>query len=349
MDLKNYILSLAALVSMIALPAVGAADKDNEIARIGGGARGGGAARGGGHAAGHHGVVTSGYSRTPTMSRADRASSQVNRTPANRVAPGFHQPAIQRGGDGSGGQRMIGPGVQRQSQNRADFQNQVRQQVRQANPGRTQNFRNNYSNVRQTNLQHANNVRSALRNTRPAYNNYFRDGFFNRYNYRPNWYTPGYNAWAGSNWGYVNSWLDYGWSTPLYYDDTGDYADVPAEYVSGSASAQPPAQGNWLPLGVFAASQNANDAAYTNMFVQLVVDRGGTLSGTYYNAAADQVHPLDGFVDKDSQQAVWRVADNNESPVMTAGMYNLTQDIADVKVRYSNGNEQYWTFVRLTQ
>ncbi|HEV8052613.1 MAG TPA: hypothetical protein VGP47_08960 [Parachlamydiaceae bacterium] len=292
--------------------------------------------------------------------------SPVGRNPVKPVktaSPALQQPAIQRGNQNlpqqrGANQRVKSSGAPRQTRSQADFKTQARQQLNQSNRARTrpaaqgnllqQNFRNSYSNLRQSNSKHANHVRDNLRNRRPTYNNYFNDYFFNRYDYQPTWYTSGYDTWGESNWNNINSWVDSGWSTPLYYDDVGVVTEVPVEYVTG-VSVLPSTQGNWLPLGVFAASQNVQDAAFTNMFVQIVVDKTGILSGTYYNAATDQIHPLDGFLDMESQQAVWRVSDNLNSPVMTAGIYNLTQDIAEVKVRYSNGNEQYWTFVRLTQ
>jgi hypothetical protein len=248
--------------------------------------------------------------------------------------------------------------VQQPSLNRSDFINQARQQVHENAPVRAnasqsqarqvqQNFKAAYPNIRASNTQVANRVKDNVRNNRSNYRDYFGNNFNNRLDYRPNWYTPGFNAWAYSNWNNINGWLGWGWSDPLYYDNTGSYVDVPPEYVGGPVSQSASSTGNWLPLGVFAASQNAQDASFTNMFVQIVVDKSGLLSGTYYNAAADKAHPLDGFIDKDTQQAVWRVSDNPNSPVMTTGIYNLTQDVADVKVRYGNGVEQYWTFVRL--
>jgi hypothetical protein len=312
-------------------------------------ARGGGRGGGGGRAAAAGrpgGVARAGnsYARTPSMSRASPA--RVG-SPARQVSPALRnqvqaRPQMQ--------QRM----QQQSSLNRSALLNQVNQNApsranlsqSQLNQAR-QNFRNNYSNVRAANGTAANQVRSAVRNNYPNYRGYFGGGFYDRLGYQPNWYTPGYNAWAYGNWGAVNGWLDWGWNDPYYYDNTGSYVEVPQEYYSQAATPTPPGTNNWMSLGVFAAAQSEKDAPYSNFFVQLVMDKSGVLSGTYYNAATDKIHPLDGFVDKDSQQAVWRVADNVNSPIMTTGIFNLTQDIADVKVRYQNGLEQYWKLVRL--
>lgn len=105
--------------------------------------------------------------------------------------------------------------------------------------------------------------------------------------------------------------------------------------------------GNWMPLGVFAAGRTLQDVNYSSQFIQLALGKEGQLAGTYYNAATNQVHPLGGTIDKETQLAAWTVTDDPNSPVMTTGIYNLTQDKLDVKVHFPNGVEQSWVLVRL--
>lgn len=311
-------------------------------------ARGGRGGGGGGRGGGMRGGGNS-YARTPSMSRA---------SPARQVSPALRSPVQAR--------QQVQQRVQQPTINRSDFINQARQNVHQNTPARAnvnqgqlnqarQDFRQSYPAVRDANRNAADNVRDAVRTNRSNYRDYFGNNFNNRFDYHPGWYTPGYNAWAASNWNAVNGWLGWGWNDPYYYDNAGTYVEVPAEYYStdssttayaGTSSSAAPT-GNYMTLGVFAASQNEQNAPYSNLFIQMVMDKSGVLSGTYYNAATDKIHPLDGFVDKDTQQAVWRVADNANSPVMTTGIFNLTQDMADVKVRYPTGLEQYWKLVRL--
>lgn len=343
MNIKSCFLLLAVfLITCFSLEA-----RDGRGGGVGaGGGRGAGSRPGGNRSAGGNT-----YSRTPSMSRANpsQVRSQVRQaTPAmkNQVLSNQQgQPRLQQGQ----------PRLQQQTLNRSEFLNQARQHLNENAPTRVsqsqvnrtqQNIRNAYPAIRTSDRQAANKVKDTIRSNRSNYREFFGNNFNNRFNYNPNWYTPGYNAWTASNWNNINGWLGWGWSEPLYYDNVGSYMEVPAEYIEKPVS-QLTNTGNWLTLGVFAASKNEKDAAFTNLFVQMVMDKSGLLSGTYYNAATDQIHPLDGFVDKDTQQAVWRVSDKADSPVMTTGIFNLTQDVADVKVRYSNGVEQYWKLVRL--
>lgn len=124
------------------------------------------------------------------------------------------------------------------------------------------------------------------------------------------------------------------------------YGPPPGQGTSYQGTA-PAVQEEWLPLGVFAAGKTADEAGYSNMFVQLALDKAGDIAGTYYNAATDETHNLDGLVDKDTQEAVWKVTDNPQSPVMTTGLYNLTQDVATVEVHFQDGTVQPWVLVRL--
>jgi hypothetical protein len=126
-------------------------------------------------------------------------------------------------------------------------------------------------------------------------------------------------------------------------------APAPAAVQPGVSSDSGADTGEWLPLGVYSAGQSTNDAGYSNLFVQLAIDKSGDIAGTYYNASTDEAHPLEGLVDKDTQEAVWKVSDNPQSPIMTTGLYNLTQDVATVEVHFPNGTVQAWVLVRVKQ
>ena len=104
-----------------------------------------------------------------------------------------------------------------------------------------------------------------------------------------------------------------------------------------------------MPLGVFAAGKTPREASFTSMFVQLDLAKDGTISGTYYNTATNEVHSISGSINKATQEAVWRVTDIANSPTMITGLYNLTQDAAIVEVHFPNGKIQSWTLVRLNK
>lgn len=199
----------------------------------------------------------------------------------------------------------------------------------------------------QTNQQAAHRVREQIKQLRPDLAHAFNDDFFKRHHYHPVFFTPGYNWWGAPSWVDVNDWLGWGWDYPYYYDDEG--FPIPIENAPEAEQGEEVAEDDWLPLGVYAAARTVNQAAFSPMLVQLALDKEGDLAGTYYNTSTDLTHELVGMVDRTTQQAVWKLADNPDSPTMTTGLYNLAQDVATVQVHFPDGTEQTWVLVRLNQ
>lgn len=196
-----------------------------------------------------------------------------------------------------------------------------------------------------TNVQAAHRVRSQLTQIRPEFDRGFNRNFFERHHYHPTYVV---NIWNPVPWGAINGWLGWGWQYPAYYDDSG--YPFPVDNVQAAYSQEPISpEGDWLPLGNYVAGRTVNQAAYSTMFVQLALNQSGEIAGSYYNASTNQVHPLDGLVDRDSQQVVWQVSDISDSPYMATGLYNLTQDVANVQVTFSDGTQQTWYLVRLNE
>jgi hypothetical protein len=105
---------------------------------------------------------------------------------------------------------------------------------------------------------------------------------------------------------------------------------------------------DWMPLGVFALSK-AN-VADSNMVLQLVINKEGVISGTYYNTNTDVGRPIKGMVDKKSQRAAWTFADGkNTDIIMETGIYNLTQDQTEALVHFGKDKTQQWLMVRLKE
>lgn len=126
-----------------------------------------------------------------------------------------------------------------------------------------------------------------------------------------------------------------------YYTETSDLATSVPEMTDEQAEAV-----EWLPLGVFAITKESINAS--SFFLQLAVSKEGIISGTYYNDSTGATHPVDGMVDEKSQRAVWKFADDtNPDLVMETGIYNLTQDQADVLVHFGPDQTQTWVLVRL--
>jgi len=190
---------------------------------------------------------------------------------------------------------------------------------------------------------------------------------FGKYRWdRHHWWRPvtwaalmGWIAGASSGAAYSDP-VYYNYGDNVYYDGDNVYVlgtqvATAAEYyqqaddLAMSAPDAMPQQGDdWMPLGVFALSQeNAQDS---NMVLQLAVSKEGVISGTYYNATTDTVRPIKGKVDRKSQRAAWTFADGkNTDIVMETGIYNLTQDQTEALVHFGKDKTQQWLMVRLQQ
>ncbi len=109
------------------------------------------------------------------------------------------------------------------------------------------------------------------------------------------------------------------------------------------------ASDEWLPLGVSALAASTEQAAQTDRFLQLAINRSGEIAGVAYNSATDAAHDLVGAVDPKDQQAYWYLADQTDSPIASTGIYNLTEDQTPINVHFNDGSDQTWTLVRLEQ
>ncbi len=177
-----------------------------------------------------------------------------------------------------------------------------------------------------------------------------------------------YNWWAWAAWPAITGWVGSGWTTPIYYNygqnvyydgDTVYYGDqvyssaadyaAQAEQIATSAPAQPPAEDDWLPLGVFAITQDGESSgADPTMFLQLTVSKQGVIAGSLRNTVTGDVQPIEGMVDRDTQRAAWTVSGQTR-PIMETGIGNLTQDTAAALVHFADGTTQQWLLVRMDQ
>ena len=189
---------------------------------------------------------------------------------------------------------------------------------------------------------------------------------------RSYYYGAGYPYsywWGYPSWGGLQSFFPYyGWNTPYYYgygpggnivysngmvymDDVpiataADYAASAAELAAVPTPANPDAQVEWLPLGTFALSENENDKNPSRV-VQLAVDKDGLVSGTMVNKTTNQVYPIQGRVDKETQRVAFTIGDAKDV-VFETGIYNLTQQQTPVLV-HGDGREETYLMLRLEQ
>jgi hypothetical protein len=185
---------------------------------------------------------------------------------------------------------------------------------------------------------------------------------------------PGWAAWGitrpyrWATWAAVTGWVGYGWSEPtsysygenVYYsDEQVYYGDQPvataeqyaqqAETIVASAPETKPASGDWMPLGVFALTQDGQATGVDpTLFMQLAISKQGIIAGTLKNMATGQVQTLEGMADKASQRVAWGVA-GQKRPIVETGISNLTQDTAPALIHFADGQTQQWLLVRLPE
>ena len=185
----------------------------------------------------------------------------------------------------------------------------------------------------------------------------------------PNWARWRINApyrWAA--WGALSSWVGYGWTDSMpysygenvYYEDnsvyygdevlcTADEYAAQAEQIVESAPEQIPENADWLPLGVYALTQDGQASGPDpNLYLQLAVSKQGVVNGTLHNTTTGSTQVVEGMVDKESQRAAWAVQ-GQARPIMETGVVNLTEDTAPALLHFADGQTQQWLMVRLEE
>jgi hypothetical protein len=220
-----------------------------------------------------------------------------------------------------------------------DRQAKVREHTRNTN--QTQAI----SKQQRQNREAVNRVKERVRHAHPNHHRWFNHDFFQRHHFNADYYNAANNWWRAPQWGVVTYWIRTNWSYPLDYTEI----EYPAEVMVDTNEAYEPSDitGEWLPLGVFAAGKTVEQAAFSSMFIQLVVNKERDIAGVYYNSTTDETHPIAGMIDEDTQQVLWKLSDNPDSPLMVTGIYNLTQDVVSVQVFFPDDTEQTWTLVRI--
>jgi len=202
-------------------------------------------------------------------------------------------------------------------------------------------------------------VRNQFRDNHPRYD--FWRGHPNAARWR--WNRP--YRWA--TWGLITGWFPWGWSNAssysygeniyyegdsVYYGDeavaTSEEYTQQAQTLAASAS-EPAADAEWLPLGVFAMTQDGQSSGPPpTIFLQLTVSKEGVIAGTVTNTETDETQPIEGMVDKKTQRSAW-VVQGKDSPIMETGIANLTKDEAPALLHFADGQTQQWLLVRLEE
>jgi hypothetical protein len=86
--------------------------------------------------------------------------------------------------------------------------------------------------------------------------------------------------------------------------------------------------------------------AQPTLYLQLVLNKQGVISGTFENTTTGEAQTLEGMVDKASQRAAWGV-EGKQRPIVETGISNLTQETAPALIHFADGQTQQWLLVRL--
>lgn len=193
--------------------------------------------------------------------------------------------------------------------------------------------------------------------------------------YSRGWYANYPSAWHASGWADNAIWTPCTWSSaasylgdtsapPMYYDygnnvtysgdnvyvdgnDVGTsehYYDQAAAVASAGAKETAPADGDWLPLGVFALTKN--DSTTSDVTIQLAVNKDGVIRGNSTDTATKTNQVIQGSVDKKTQMVAFTVGDH-EKEVVETGLYNLTKDESPVLIHLGEDRTEQWLLVRL--
>ena len=104
-------------------------------------------------------------------------------------------------------------------------------------------------------------------------------------------------------------------------------------------------QNEWMPMGTFAVLEDP-EATETSIIIQLATNRLGQIAGNVFNMETDEVQPLYGAIDPETQRVAMRVEGRNE--IVECGLWNLTQDTLTVLLHIDEHTTEERTFVRLS-
>ncbi|MGL6225801.1 MAG: hypothetical protein ACRC10_04145 [Thermoguttaceae bacterium] len=115
---------------------------------------------------------------------------------------------------------------------------------------------------------------------------------------------------------------------------------------SGPNNSTTPSE-DWMPLGSFAILNSA-DSADVRDVLQLAMNRGGILRGNFYDEANDELLPVEGAIDQETQRVAFQIGDRKDQ-VYECGLWNLTQESLAVLVHDGAEKTQTLNLVRLTE
>jgi len=236
-------------------------------------------------------------------------------------------------------------------------------------PGNRPVHINNQKNYLQNRSHHSNQIRNHFNghpSRLPAYGHgrwgNYPHGRWHLNNHHNNWWkwasVGALTGWVAGGWGAEPAYYNYGDNSyyeagTVYYEGepvaTAEEYAAQAQTIATSAPEVSPDDVEWLPLGVFALTQDGDSAdVEPTVFLQLAVSKEGILAGTVQNTATDKMEEIEGTIDKESGRAAWVIV-GKDSPIMESGIANLTQEEVPALLHFADGTTQQWLLVRLEE
>jgi hypothetical protein len=177
-------------------------------------------------------------------------------------------------------------------------------------------------------------------------------------------HVVGGTLWAPTNWNAVAVytgahgqpvWYDYG-DNVVYQNGNimmagqslgtaEEFSQQAAEIADTGFASEPPADSDWMPLGVFAMVRDEHQ--HPQMILQLAMNKQGLLRGNFTDEVTEHTQPVRGGYDLRTKRAAWIVGDH-KTAVMEAGLSNLAEGDAPALI-HKNGKTDHWLLVRLKQ
>jgi len=180
----------------------------------------------------------------------------------------------------------------------------------------------------------------------------FNPSFWEKHRYTPPYFDESSNWKTAPTVGTLSGWL--GWhNRPVYYGYVnGGWSSSPDAGMSQTAQSTDttttqPTNSQWLPMGVFALIEHKRDTRHPHLFLQVALNKDGTVAGTLYDAAHNKIHPINGLVDSESQRIVWKPSDDAKAPIAETGIFNFTQTEIPVRIHNPNGQAHEMLLIRL--
>lgn len=111
-----------------------------------------------------------------------------------------------------------------------------------------------------------------------------------------------------------------------------------------SAEAQARIAADWMPLGIYAITEE-NSTAEPNRYVQLVMSKSGAIGGELHDLSKDTSAPIQGAIDPNSKRVAWKIEGTDTT--METGLYNLTQAETPILVHEGVANTKQLMMARI--